>query len=83
MNKGTSILILVANTPNAMCQNEFQLSVNNLRGEVDDVVDLPLATRFVGSFGTSTVGGSSDGRESSVGVDGAVSVWSISKRGSI
>jgi hypothetical protein len=81
MKRGTSILILVANTPNAMCQNEFQLSVNNLRGEY--VVDLPLATRFFGSDGGSDFGGSSDGRESSVGVGGSVSVWPNSKRGAI
>ena len=81
MNRGTMVLILIANTPNARCQNEFHPSLNNLRGEYD--VDLPMATRFFGGSGTSASGGSSDGFESSFGVGGSVSVWSNSKGRSI
>ena len=84
MKSGTIDWNLIANIPKARCQNEFHPSVNNLRGEyVENVVDLPMATRFFGGFGTSTAGDSSVGFEFTSGVGGAIPVWPNSKRCSI
>lgn len=80
---GTSSLSLYPKTPKATCQKEFQLSVNNLRGEQRNGVDVSLAPSVDRGFRDPSFGGGLDGRKFGSWVVGRILIRSISERGSV